>query len=159
MSETHKYRGLVIEIWRDDYAENPRQWCNMGTLALTESAWADVTISGQADLFTKLLAMEDYATWEPEYQDYDYYNVDENKARRKLEENYIILPVYKYDHGGVCYNTSGFSCPWDSDDEYMMDEARREVDYHLKNKWKERIEQLKTFIRNGVPLSTRLELL
>jgi hypothetical protein len=25
-----------------------------------------------------------------------------------------ILPVYKYEHGGVAYNTGGFSCPWDS---------------------------------------------
>ena len=25
-----------------------------------------------------------------------------------------ILPVYKYEHSGVKYNTGGFSCPWDS---------------------------------------------
>lgn len=29
-------------------------------------------------------------------------------------EEIIILPVYMMDHGGVCLNTTGFYCPWDS---------------------------------------------
>ena len=27
---------------------------------------------------------------------------------------FAVLPVYRYEHGGVAYNTTGFSCPWDS---------------------------------------------
>ena len=30
------------------------------------------------------------------------------------EEHYVIMPVCKYDHGGVAYSTSAYSCPWDS---------------------------------------------
>ena len=26
----------------------------------------------------------------------------------------IWLPVYKYNHSDIIYNTTGFSCPWDS---------------------------------------------
>lgn len=30
------------------------------------------------------------------------------------DREHIWLPVYIYDHSGVAYNTTGFSCPWDS---------------------------------------------
>jgi hypothetical protein len=29
-------------------------------------------------------------------------------------ENFIILPLYLYDHSGITMNTTGFTCPWDS---------------------------------------------
>ena len=31
-----------------------------------------------------------------------------------IEENYVILPLYLYDHGGITMRTSSFSDPWDS---------------------------------------------
>lgn len=31
-----------------------------------------------------------------------------------VEEQYIVLPLYLYDHSGLRMNTTGFSCPWDS---------------------------------------------
>lgn len=31
-----------------------------------------------------------------------------------LAENYLILPLFLYDHSGITMNTSGFSCQWDS---------------------------------------------
>lgn len=29
-------------------------------------------------------------------------------------DDYYFLPVYKFEHSGIAYNTGGFSCPWDS---------------------------------------------
>lgn len=31
-----------------------------------------------------------------------------------IRTEYIILPVFKYEHGNIVLNTGGFSCPWDS---------------------------------------------
>lgn len=31
-----------------------------------------------------------------------------------LERNFVILPLYLYDHGGLTISTGPFSCPWDS---------------------------------------------
>jgi hypothetical protein len=31
-----------------------------------------------------------------------------------LEKNYVILPLYLYDHSGITMSTGAFSCPWDS---------------------------------------------
>ncbi len=40
---------------------------------------------------------------------------DKDADPRDITEDAMhILPVYKYEHGGVKYNTGGFSCPWDS---------------------------------------------
>lgn len=33
---------------------------------------------------------------------------------RKVQQKYIMLPLYLYDHSGITMNTTGFSCPWDS---------------------------------------------
>ena len=33
---------------------------------------------------------------------------------RELKKESIWLPIYMYDHSGICLNTTGFSCPWDS---------------------------------------------
>jgi hypothetical protein len=43
-------------------------------------------------------------------------NLDWEECRdaAKAVEGAVILPVYCYDHSGICFNTTGFSCPWDS---------------------------------------------
>lgn len=38
----------------------------------------------------------------------------EKKALIDFLETHTVLRVFKYEHSGVAYNTSGFSCPWDS---------------------------------------------
>jgi hypothetical protein len=130
MIEETKYRGHTIQVWDDDYADNPREWGNLGTLALSDSAWAEEKIGDQEDFFKLLLDDEDYMLWVPEDQDYSAYDIDAEKAQRRIEEKYIVMPVYKYEHGGVAYNTGGFSCPWDSGQNGYIyiskDDARRE---------------------------------
>ena len=31
-----------------------------------------------------------------------------------VEEKFLVLPLYLYDHSGITMNTTGFSCRWDS---------------------------------------------
>jgi hypothetical protein len=41
--------------------------------------------------------------------------VDKSEIDRIINDPQMIhLPVYAYIHSGVCLNTTGFSCPWDS---------------------------------------------
>ena len=51
-------------------------------------------------------------------------------SEKFLEDNYVILPLYLYDHSGLTMNTSGFSCQWDSGQVgyiyVSMDNARKE---------------------------------
>lgn len=46
-----------------------------------------------------------YSSLDPEDREY---------IINKAEKDNFILPVYMYDHSGLAFNTSGFSCGWDS---------------------------------------------
>lgn len=37
-----------------------------------------------------------------------------NLIRWVLDRNFLILPLYLYDHSGLSMSTGAFSCPWDS---------------------------------------------
>lgn len=39
---------------------------------------------------------------------------DANKKLVKQHKAVVILPVYMYDHSGLVFSTTPFSCPWDS---------------------------------------------
>lgn len=39
---------------------------------------------------------------------------NEEPTKAPPETTHVVLPVYKYEHGGVAYSTKPFPCPWDS---------------------------------------------
>ena len=45
----------------------------------------------------------------------EYLNSEVREAvQGVVEDHYVILPLYLYDHSGITMNTTGFSCGWDS---------------------------------------------
>lgn len=49
------------------------------------------------------------------YNQGDYTSMEElGEAITDEEHPVVMLPVYMYNHSGVCLNTTGFSCKWDS---------------------------------------------
>jgi hypothetical protein len=40
--------------------------------------------------------------------------VYQSHLKRVLDEHFILLPLYLYDHSGISISTGKFSCPWDS---------------------------------------------
>jgi len=153
MSETVEYRGYKINIHQDEWNdENPREWCNLGTLALNNNFWAEENISSTDELYENLLEHEEIRPWIAQDQDYCGYSIDHDKAQKNLEKKYIVLPVYRYEHGNVCYNTSGFSCPWDSGMNgfiYVSKEKVRE-EYGIKNISPAWVQKIKGYLENEV---------
>jgi hypothetical protein len=54
-------------------------------------------------------------------QNLDYYTSDDTigsrsleRLRKVLEETALVVPIYKYEHGGVALKTGPFHDPWDS---------------------------------------------
>jgi hypothetical protein len=100
---------VKVRITRDEDPESPRDWEPMGTMVcwhsrynlgdkdgvqvLKEAIWSSPKADDRWDL--------DYATPGELYQ-----------YAQKC--NFIVLPLYLYDHSGITMNTGGFSCPWDS---------------------------------------------
>jgi len=87
-ADSKEYRFRIIQD-EDPGGKSPREWDNLTRLAF----------------------------WERRYQLPD---PDENPSctpeewLEDLPEGAVYLPVYKYEHSGVCYQTTPFSCSWDS---------------------------------------------
>jgi len=225
MSETIEYRGREIEIWNDECPLNPRvDYDNIGTMVYKHRNYTlgDEEIEDPIDFLNTLLVnpiAED---------DIEYSNafMESIQALVEVEANYIILPVYIYEHGGITISTGSFSCQWDSGqcgyiyahkdkvnefgqswiDEYhdgdpikaltavlkgevetfaqylegavygfttgddscggffgydheasgLLDEAKSNIDHEIKAEMEERIQQVKNWIKNKVPLGYRV---
>ena len=92
-----KYNGYRINIYYDDDARSPREaYDNLGTLYTA------------------------HRRYRPEKEFDDHFDIDKvfeghiGNFRESFLKEYIALPVYLYDHGGITISTSPFSCPWDS---------------------------------------------
>ncbi|RLI55227.1 MAG: hypothetical protein DRP09_10455 [Candidatus Thorarchaeota archaeon] len=81
--------GYRLEIFQDEYTENPRKTNdNFGTI---------VTIYGK-------YGYGDIKTIDPEEYIKDLSD----------EMQLLTLPIYVYDHSGIAPSTGQFRCPWDS---------------------------------------------
>lgn len=71
---------------------------------------------------------------------------------KEKEKELIVLPVYMYDHSGICINTTGYTCPWDSGQIgciYISKKTAREA-FGWKVITKKREEQIKDLLRAEV---------
>lgn len=81
--------GYNLQVFRDEYAENPREWDNLGKMVCWHRRY-------------NLGDKHDYES--PQ----DFYESDEYKNAL------VILPVYLYDHSGITISNSDFGDRWDS---------------------------------------------
>ena len=95
--ETYEHAGLTIEIHVDEYSESPREWDNAGKLVIYSRYGVEV------DELDRTFRTDDYSNWD-----------ELEKAVLECYPKAELLPVYRYEHSCVAYNTTGFSCPWDS---------------------------------------------
>lgn len=87
---------LTLKIEQDLDPMSPREWDNLGTLALFHRRY-DLGDQGHG------LRSGDFDGW------------DDMEAHIEKELGAVaILPVYMYDHSGITIRTKPFSCPWDS---------------------------------------------
>lgn len=105
-----KAQGLTPVVVVDDYCEDFREGL--------DTTWVGVDVSTRLDVVDKGNCFEDYVA--------DY-------CKQILDctiNDIIWATVYKYEHSGVCYNLTGFSCPWDSGIDgfiYMTKEQARKI--------------------------------
>ena len=88
--------GDTLTIFRDECPPNPRTDydCNIGAFIVPRRC--------------------SYVSSEYDFPlDFSNRKKDVNTLE-KSPDIVAYLPVYVYDHSGVCLNTTGFSCPWDS---------------------------------------------
>lgn len=99
--EKYEHAGLTIEIHTDDSPMNPRtEYDNVGKLVIFEGRRSNFA---GVDELNGEFKLEDFPNW-------DEMDTEVLKRYPRAE----LLPVYRYEHGDVAYNTTGFNDSWDS---------------------------------------------
>lgn len=129
--EEEEYRGCTIRIEQDDNPESPREWNNVGTMVCFHDRYnlGDMRPNRYPDECLEHMAAkhdERFQFWARLRESAYYRFCEKDQAmlrierhyqehmRRALDERFVILPLYLYDHGGITMSTGPFSCPWDS---------------------------------------------
>jgi hypothetical protein len=91
-----------------DYDHSPRSWENLGIIAYKHSrhTLGEEVITDPVDWLEDKLGLQ---------RSYKYNNDHLADLERRFFDKYHALPLYLFDHGGLRINTTGFSCPWDSE--------------------------------------------
>lgn len=130
-----KYNGYHINIYYDDDAGSPRKmFDNLGTLYTA------------------------HRRYRPEKEFDEHFDIDKvfdgrtGNFRGSFLKEYIVLPVYLYEHSGTTVSTSPFSCPWDSGFfgiiAVPLDKVRRE--YGWKNITLERRKRIEEYLQDEI---------
>lgn len=101
--EKYEYEGLNISIYQDVSPENPREWDNIGKMLIVAND------NYSSPLNETELTQEEIH----ELRCLDSKNDIEIALSKKFPKS-VILPIYRYAHSGVVYNTVGYNDPWDS---------------------------------------------
>jgi len=96
---TARKGDVVLKIYQDNCAEDPREWDNLGTMVCAHGHYSLGDEQAQN--------IDDYRSW----NDWFYHEIVMPNGGW---HNIIYKPLYMYDHSGITIRTRPFSCPWDS---------------------------------------------
>ena len=91
--KVYRYGDLIGKIHYDPDLESPRDW--QDNLCKMFCFHKKYRLGDQHDLIST-----DFSNW--------------GDMERSLKEEYLLLPMYMYDHSGLTVSTTKFSCHWDS---------------------------------------------
>jgi hypothetical protein len=98
-------KKYTLEIVRDENAESPREWDNIGIMVCVHNRYnlGDKDTAHHFQNEVKVKIRYEGETWE-----------EIAKYAKKEMGALVVLPLYLYDHSGVTMRTTPFSCGWDS---------------------------------------------
>jgi len=135
----HKLKdGHILQIFQDTWAESPRSWDNLGTMAIFHTRYN----FGDEVNFSS----DDFGGWV--------------QMKEHIENNLkagVCIPIYLYDHGGIAINTEGFACPWDSGQVgyIYVTEAKLKEEYNVSELTQELLDKAKNTLEEEVKIMNR----
>lgn len=163
---------IEVRIYPDTDAESPREWSCFGKMACWHRRYnlGDEQPKCDSKEHLENLAIEA----DPEIEEIKY-RVDriwghfypgyqkperlatkiadkylENRIEKALDENYVMLELFLYDHSGLTMRTEGFSCPWDSGQVGFIYATREQVCKEFGEWTADSIEQAKRTMESEV---------
>jgi len=130
-----------IKVVQDSDPESPRDWDNLGTM----TCWHRRRSLGDTHGLSELVeAIQEAPQWCESW--YYEYNMADPRELLELAEKcqFIVLPLYLYDHSGITMNTHGFGCRFDSGQVGFIWVTRKDVrkEYGVKRISKALLERV-----------------
>jgi hypothetical protein len=111
------YKGYKIEILPDnDVMDSPREWDNAGKMVCWHNRYTlgDEQPRLDHDEWIIDFTIQNCKVTDSMWNKYNSGELTEEECWKILNEQYIFLPLYLYEHSGITMSTSGFSDSWDS---------------------------------------------
>lgn len=118
--------NFTLTIHPDETPENPRDWDNLGTMICWHRRYTlgdSHSFAGVADWLISLLSEDTLKRKAKQFgygdvfADIDIHSFADTHHQTLIEEaakQYLIVPVYLYDHSGLALRCYPFHCRWDS---------------------------------------------
>ena len=107
-----------LHIVYDSDPDSPRIWDNLGTMICVHSRYnlGDVHYESKLECLQHIAASLGITEIINDLDMYEEVYEDEEQLQDWINsrEDFVMLPLYLYDHGGITMSTSSFSCRWDS---------------------------------------------
>ena len=143
--------GEVAKVSYGEAFDSPREWDNLGKLCIK---FGGAEIDETPYCPELLVAWVDNMDIE-EAQDFFTMNTGEWAETSEIREEFanfekkigVALPVYKYEHSGIAFDASGFSCPWDSGRSGVIVALKEDIKEgfgvkRISKKMKDEVEQI-----------------
>ena len=129
----------TLKIVHDGFAENPREWDNLGTFIDTQ---------GNGDN-TNFRFEGNYDSRE------DFIEQGEKEIRKHFKDVAVVMAVHKYQHSGVGYSTSygyPYNCRWDSGTVGFIFATKKDIreNWGIKRVTKEKIEHTEKILSSEI---------
>lgn len=131
--------NYFVDIQYDEYCQSPREWDNVGTIAYKHSRYklGEEEISDPIDWLCSKLGIDEAEDYSDEYL---------QKLEKLMQEKFIILPLFLYDHSGITISTEPFGCRWDSSKVGYIYVSKQEIVENYRDRWmhednKERLDK------------------
>jgi hypothetical protein len=125
--ETIKHGNLTIKIRQDDFAESPREWCNVGTMVCWHPRYTlgdEQPDHSPEDYLLRLMQNREFHQKRKCVPD----DIDLSHVAKYVDKHFLVLPLYLYDHSGISMSASMFGCQWDSGKVGFIYAERRQTD-------------------------------
>ena len=107
-----------LHIVYESDPDSPRNWDNLGTMICVHSRYnlGDVHYKSKLEGLKHIAVSLGITKIINDLDMYEEVYEDEEQLQDWINsrEDFVMLPLYLYDHGGITMSTSAFSCRWDS---------------------------------------------
>lgn len=111
MNTAKNTENLTIKLLVDELSENPRKWCNLGTIVASHPRYYLGDDNGRSDAVQ--IITDHFTQAQLDAMDFDEKDMQSLAAALEATQKVVMWPMYSYEHGGIAISLNPFNCNWD----------------------------------------------